>query len=119
MRVFVKVECNDSKVIVRMWAGLSTWNVTASLVELVGVVILRSSFRASIATVNFPVSAKVGNDREVSATALNFASEGLLASVTVHMGLQGTRASKPLVADLALVLLLGARRDLGTELSHH
>lgn len=57
---------------------------------------------------NFSVSSEVGNDRKVSATALNFASEGLLASVAVHVSLQGTRASKPLVTDLALVLLLGA-----------
>ena len=42
----------------------------------------------------------------------------LLARVAVHVRLQRTWASKPLVADLALVLLLAARRDLGAELTH-
>jgi len=55
----------------------------------------------------------------VTATALNLASKGLLASVAVHVRLKGRRASEALVADLALVLLLRARRHLGAELTHH
>ena len=43
----------------------------------------------------------------------------LFASVAVHMRLQGRRASKSLVADLALVLLLGVRGHLGAKLAHH
>lgn len=87
--------------------------------QLVRVVVLRPSFRTGLAKVNLPVSSKVGDDRKVSATALNLTSKGLLASMAVHVSLQGTRSSKSLVAQLALMLLLGAGGDFGTELSHH
>ena len=43
----------------------------------------------------------------------------LLSCMAVHVSLQGAGSSKALIADLALVLLLGARRHFGTELSHH
>jgi len=43
----------------------------------------------------------------------------LLARVTVHVCLQRTGPGEPLVADLALVLLLGAARNLGRERAHH
>jgi hypothetical protein len=43
----------------------------------------------------------------------------LFSSVAVHVCLQRTGASKSLVADLALVLLLRTRRDFGAELAHH
>jgi hypothetical protein len=43
----------------------------------------------------------------------------LLACVAVHVSLQRAGSRESLVADLALVLLLGARRDLGAELAHH
>lgn len=43
----------------------------------------------------------------------------LLASVTVHVGLQRRRTREPLVADLALVLLLGVGGHLGAKLAHH
>jgi hypothetical protein len=39
--------------------------------------------------------------------------------MAVHMRLQGAWAREALVADLALVLLLGARRDFGAKLAHH
>ena len=42
-----------------------------------------------------------------------------LASMAVHVRLQRTRSSKPLVANLTLVLLLRAARQLGIELTHH
>jgi hypothetical protein len=42
-----------------------------------------------------------------------------LASVAVHVRLQRAWAGEALVADLALVLLLRTRRDLGAELTHH
>lgn len=43
----------------------------------------------------------------------------LLAGVAVHVRLQRAGASEALVTNLALVLLLRARRDFGAELSHH
>lgn len=39
--------------------------------------------------------------------------------MTVHVCLQRRGTSKPLVANLALVLLLRVRRNLGAELGHH
>ena len=42
-----------------------------------------------------------------------------LASMAVHVCLQRTGSSKPLVAHFALVLLLRAARQLGIELTHH
>lgn len=38
--------------------------------------------------------------------------------MAVHVRLQGAGPREPLVADLALVLLLGARGNLGAELAH-
>jgi hypothetical protein len=43
----------------------------------------------------------------------------LLASVAVHVCLKRTGAGESLVTDLALVLLLAARRNLRAELTHH
>lgn len=43
----------------------------------------------------------------------------LLSCVAVHVSLQRAGPCEALVADLALVLLLGAAGDLGAELSHH
>jgi uncharacterized membrane protein len=43
----------------------------------------------------------------------------LLASVAVHVCLQRRRTRESLVADLALVLLLGVGGHLGAELAHH
>ncbi len=65
------------------------------------------------------MSPQVGDNGEVAATALSLTSVWLLASVTVHMSLERAGASEALVADLALVLLLCGRRDLGVELAHH
>lgn len=65
------------------------------------------------------VPSQVGHDRKVAAAAFDFASKRLLASVAVHVGLQRARTGESLVADLALVLLLRARRHLGAELPHH
>ena len=41
------------------------------------------------------------------------------ARVAVHVSLQRAWPCEALVADLAFVLLLGARRHLGTERTHH
>lgn len=83
------------------------------------------------------MTTQVGDDGKVTPAALNFASKrctGLvltecqdsrvweltfLAGVAVHVGLQRAGSGEALVAHLALVLLLGARRDLGAELAHH
>ena len=43
----------------------------------------------------------------------------LLARVAVHVGLQRRRTRESLVADLALVLLLGVGGHLGAKLAHH
>ena len=43
----------------------------------------------------------------------------LLTGVAVHVCLKRTGAGESLVANLALVLLLAARRDLRAELAHH
>jgi hypothetical protein len=43
----------------------------------------------------------------------------LFTSVAVHMRLQRRWAREPLVADLALVLLLCVGGHLGAELAHH
>lgn len=55
----------------------------------------------------------------MTSTAIHFARKWLLSSVAVHVRLQRTWAGEPLVANLALVLLLRARRNLGAELAHH
>ncbi len=68
---------------------------------------------------NLAVSPQVRDNEEVTDTTLSLTSVGLLASVTVHMSLKRAEASKALVADLALMLLLSGRRDLGVELAHH
>lgn len=49
----------------------------------------------------------------------NAESLTLLASMAVHVRLQRAGAGEALIADLALVLLLRARGDLGAELAHH
>lgn len=43
----------------------------------------------------------------------------LLAGVAVHVRLERAWSGESLVAHLALVLLLGAGRNLGAELAHH
>lgn len=43
----------------------------------------------------------------------------LFASVAIHVSLQRAWSCETLVTNLALVLLLCARRDLGAELAHH
>ena len=91
----------------------------------------------AFAFVNFAVSAQVGDDGEVTAATINVAGKcwkvlviglgtisfvvllTLLASVAVHMCLERAWSREALVANLALVLLLAARRDLGAELTHH
>ena len=42
-----------------------------------------------------------------------------LPCVTVHMGLERAGSGEAFVANLAFVLLQRARRDFGTELTHH
>jgi len=67
------------------------------------------------ALVNLVVAAQIGNNREVAPTARNLTCEWLFACMAVHVCLERRWAGKPLVADLALVLLLRAGRDLGAE----
>lgn len=77
-------------------------------VALVGVMILRASLRTSITLVHLLVTSKVGNNGEVSTAAFDLACKWLLASVAVHVRLEGRRPCESLVADLALVFLLSA-----------
>lgn len=77
--------------------------------SLLRLVILRASFGASVAAVHLAVTAEVGNHGEMAATTFNLAGKRLLASVAVHVRLQGAWAREALVADFALVLLLRAR----------
>lgn len=65
------------------------------------------------------MASQVGDNREVASTALDLAGEWLLAGMAVHVRLQRAWSRESLVADLALVLLLSAGRDLGAELAHH
>jgi len=55
----------------------------------------------------------------MSSTALNVAGEWLLASVAVHVGLQRTWSCETLVANFALMLLLGVGGHFGGKLTHH
>lgn len=75
--------------------------------------------RHVLVLVHFAVTAQVGNHGKIAATARNFALEGLLSRVAVHVRLERAGASESLVAYLALVLLLRAGRDLGVEGTHH
>lgn len=68
---------------------------------------------------NLSVSSEIGDYREMSATSFNLTGKRLLAGVAVHVSLQRTGASEPLVANLTLVLLLSTGRHFGAELSHH
>jgi len=60
----------------------------------------------AFALVDLPVSPQIRDDGEMATTALNLASEWLLARVAVHVGLQRAWARESLIADFALVLLL-------------
>jgi hypothetical protein len=91
------------------------------------VVILGTGLGSGVTAVHLAVSSKVGDHREMTATALNLAGKSysgrvsylqssicvvralrtLLAGMTIHVRLQGAGTSEALVADLALVLLLG------------
>jgi hypothetical protein len=71
------------------------------------VVILGTGLGSGVTAVHLAVSSKVGDHREMTATALNLAGKRLLAGMTIHVRLQGAGTSEALVADLALVLLLG------------
>jgi len=70
--------------------------------------IVGSSFRSGVALVNLPMSAEIRDNGEMSATALNFTRKWLLARVAVHVSLKRAWASESLIANFALVLLLGA-----------
>jgi hypothetical protein len=61
---------------------------------------------AALALVDFAMASQVGHNREMTATALDFTSEWLLASVAVHMGLKGAWACETLITDFTLVFLL-------------
>jgi len=72
-----------------------------------------------LALVDLLMTAKVGNNGKVAATSIHVTCVGLLASVAVHMSLERTRSRESLVANFALMLLLGVRGHLRTELTHH
>jgi len=59
-----------------------------------------------VTLVHLLVSAQVGYHREVAPTAVDVASEWLLAGMAVHVRLQGAWSGEALVADLAFVFLL-------------
>lgn len=69
--------------------------------------------------VDLAVPAKVRDNGELAPASLNFAREGFLASVAIHVRLQGAGPGEAFVANLALVLLLRGRRYLGAKLAHH
>lgn len=73
----------------------------------------------AIAFVDFAVTPQVRDDGKVTSTALGFAGIWLLACVAVHVCLQRAGTGEALIANLALVFLLCAGRDLGVELAHH
>jgi len=73
----------------------------------------------TFALVYLAVSPQVGDNGKMATAALNFACKWLLAGVAVHVRLQRAGTREALIANLALVLLLRARRDLGAELTHH
>ena len=55
----------------------------------------------------------------MAATSFNVASKRLLASVAVHMRLEGAGSSEALVANLTLMFLLRVGGKLGGKLTHH
>ena len=94
----------------------------------------------SVVLMYFAMPPQVGDHGEVAATTFNFACKSchvlvrflilfhvkdgesghtFFASVAVHVSLQRAGTGEALIADLALVLLLRARRDFGAELAHH
>jgi hypothetical protein len=100
------------------------------------VIIISLEMLAAFSLVDFPVSPQIRDDREMASAAFHITCEcckrsvkkfgmidlaalTLLAGVAIHMGLQRARPRKALVTDLALVLLLRARRDPRAELGHH
>jgi hypothetical protein len=76
-------------------------------------------FGDCLALVDLTMSAQVRNNGEMASTTLDGASKWLLAGMAVHVSLERAWSGKALVADLALVLLLGVRGHLGRELAHH
>jgi len=86
---------------------------------LVVLVVIRGRVILAAGLVDLAMSPQVGDDGEVSAAAFDVTGEWLLAGMAVHVRLEGAGAGEALVANLALVLLLRARRDLGAELTHH
>lgn len=74
---------------------------------------------SAFSLVHLTMSSQIRDNREMTSAAVHVASKWLLARVAVHVCLQRTWSRKPLVANLALVLLLRARRHLGAKLSHH
>ncbi len=66
-----------------------------------------TGIRGRVSFVHFLVPAQVGNNRKMTPAAFNVAGEWLLARVAVHVCLQRAGSCKALVADFALVLLLG------------
>jgi len=69
--------------------------------------------------VYFAMSSQIGYHGKMTSTAFDFTSKWFLACVAVHVSLERAWARKPLVANFALVFLLGAGGNLGAELAHH
>jgi len=82
-------------------------------------VVWRGMIPTPIVLVHLAVPSQVGYHGEVAPTAFNFTSKWFLASMAVHVSLERAWSRESLVANFALVLLLGAGRDFGTELAHH
>lgn len=73
----------------------------------------------ALTLVDLAVPAKVRDDGEVAPAAINFAGVRFFSSMAIHVCLKRARSSEALIADLALVLLLGTGRYFGIELAHH
>lgn len=73
----------------------------------------------TVALVDLAVTAQVADNAEWSTAARVLANKGLLASVAVHVCLERAGAGEALVANAALVLLLGGALLLRAELAHH
>jgi len=60
----------------------------------------------ALAFVDLAMSPQIGDDREVTATAINITRERLLSRVAVHVSLKRAWPGEALVANFTLVLLL-------------
>jgi len=84
-------------------------NGSTPLLFHVGVTGIRECF----ALVHLLMTTQIGDDREVTSTALHITGKWLLASMAVHVRLKRTWSGEAFVAHLAFVLFLCIGRELG------